>query len=149
MGSSFYKQHSWYICLRLENPLKSMKQSKVSGSFDHDNNHVDVQLSLIFFEEDGRYIVYSPSLDVSGYGNNEAEAKESFEETMDEFLRYTTNKNTLREVLKNLGWNIKKKNSIKSPALVQMINTNKYLAEIFEEKQYRKENKTIKMPAFA
>lgn len=126
-----------------------MKQGKFSGNWDHGHNHVEVQLTLIQFEEDGKHIVYTPSLDLSGYGNTEEEATASYAETVNEFLRYTTNKNTLPKVLTKLGWDVKKKNKIKAPPLVQMINENEYLAEIFEEKQYKKINQTVKIPSFA
>jgi predicted RNase H-like HicB family nuclease len=126
-----------------------MKQTKFSGNWDHGNDQVDVQLTLIQFEEDGRFIVYTPSLDLSGYGNTEEEATASYAEAIDEFLRYTTNKKTLPKVLTKLGWSINRKNKIKAPPLVQMINENKYLAEIFEEKQYKKLHQTVKLPAFA
>ena len=126
-----------------------MKQTKVSGQWDQGNNHVNVQLTLILFEEDSEFFVYTPSLDLSGYGESEDEARKSFAETLDAFLQYTANKKTLPKVLTRLGWNVKSRKRIKSPALVDMVNNNEYLAEIFEEKQYKKVHETVKMPVFA
>lgn len=125
-----------------------MKHSKITGHFNHGNNHIDVHLGLIFFEEEGKHFVYTPALDITGYGNSEDEAKNSFEETLKEFLRYTSNKDTLKKELKKLGWKVTPKVKIKAPSLVDMINNNEYLAEIFEEKQYRKVNQTVQLPAF-
>jgi hypothetical protein len=64
-------------------------------------------LALVEFEEGNVTIVYSPALDLSGYGYSPEEAKQSFSEALQEFFRYTNNKNTLDKVLKDLGWAIK------------------------------------------
>jgi hypothetical protein len=71
------------------------------------NGKYHVGLSLVEFEEDNVTIIYSPALDLSGYGYNHSEAKSSFSEALHEFFRYTSNKNTLDKVLKELGWNVK------------------------------------------
>lgn len=49
-------------------------------------------------------IIYSPALDLSGYGNTINEAKESFKIALEEFIRYTLNENTFNDVMKKLGW---------------------------------------------
>ena len=46
-----------------------------------------VGLSLVEFEEDNVIIIYSPALDLSGYGNSEIEAKNSFSEAFNEFFQ--------------------------------------------------------------
>lgn len=66
-----------------------------------------VGLSLVEFEEDGVTIIYSPALDLSGYGMDSQEAKESFDEAFKEFFRYTQTKKTFDKVLKELGWKLK------------------------------------------
>ena len=43
---------------------------------------------LIVFKEDNVFIIHSPLLDISGYGYTKDEAKESFNITLEEFLRY-------------------------------------------------------------
>lgn len=55
---------------------------------------MQVDLALILFEEDGSQIAYCQALDVSGYGNDEEEAKRSFEISLSEFFRYLINKKT-------------------------------------------------------
>lgn len=49
-------------------------------------------------------IIYSPALDLSGYGNTINVAKKSFKIALEEFIRYTLNENTFNDVMKKLGW---------------------------------------------
>jgi hypothetical protein len=92
----------------------------VNGSFKSSKAEVKLTVPVFMFEEGTIHIVYCPLLDLSGYGNTEDEAKESFRVTLDEFLRYTTNKNTLHDELVRLGWHIKKKTWI-APDLEELI----------------------------
>jgi hypothetical protein len=108
-----------------------------------------VRLSLIEFEEDGLHFVYSPALDLTGYGKSPIEARESYNCAMEEFLRYTSNKETAHEVLESLGWTITKKKNISAPSLSELIKNRSYLEEIFTEKQFRKTDETVTLPAFA
>jgi hypothetical protein len=66
-----------------------------------------VGLSLIEFNENDVTIVYSPALNLSGYGYNSDEAKNSFNIALHEFFQYTNNKKTFDKVLIELGWTIK------------------------------------------
>jgi hypothetical protein len=68
---------------------------------------------------------------------------------MEEFLRYTSNKETAHEVLESLGWTITKKKNISAPSLSELIKNRSYLEEIFTEKQFRKTDETVTLPAFA
>jgi len=47
-------------------------------------------------------------LDLSGYGDSEDEAHNSFQTVLTEYLRYTVNKKTLGIDLESHGWSIKK-----------------------------------------
>lgn len=78
-------------------------------AFNTSAHYIKVKLLLIsFIDENGIYIVYSPHLDLSGYGKNEKEAQESFDINLEEFIDYTIKKKTLSNVLKKLGWQVKK-----------------------------------------
>ena len=111
-------------------------------------NKVKFKLTVITFQEDGVFFYYTPALDLTGYGKTVDEAKESFSITLEQFLTYSTNKNTLFNELKKLGWKVSKKSVSKPPSLIDMINKNDYLATIFEEKQYSKIDQTISLPIF-
>lgn len=120
-----------------------------SGSLkDENNNQVDCRLTVITFEENGIHFYYAPALDLTGYGKSDEEAQKSFDVTLEQFVNYGLHKKTFFDELKKLGWSVKKSVS-KPPSLVDMINKNKYLANIFEEKQYTKLDRNFPLPAFA
>ncbi len=64
----------------------------------------ELHLVLLSFKEDNIFIVYAPTLDLSGYGDNQEEANSSFDTSLDEFLDFTIKNNTLNTELKRLGW---------------------------------------------
>ena len=106
--------------------------------FNHGKYHVG--LALVEFEEDNVTIIYSPALDLSGYGYNPEEAKQSFSEALNEFFRYTNNKNSLDQVLKELGWAIKgsKKNpKFNPPKDSDLVSLNPLYNEIVNNKSYK------------
>jgi hypothetical protein len=119
---------------------------RAAGKFNINAAGVKFNLPLIKFQEEDVYFIYSPALDLTGYGRTEEEAKASFGETIDQFLDYTIKKKTLFSELRKLGWKVTKKKISQSPSLVDMITKNNYLAEIFEQKQYQKLNQTISIP---
>jgi len=85
-----------------------MKQIGFKGKVKKGLVTVNVSVPLLSFKEDDTFIVYSPALDVSGYGDTEEEARKSFELTLEEFINYTINKKTFQSELTRLGWKIKK-----------------------------------------
>jgi hypothetical protein len=112
---------------------------------------IKVSLTLISFKENNVIIIYSPALDLSGYGKNESEAKQSFEIAIEEFLRYTIDKGTFESELKKLGWKISEKEksvNYKQPYLDQLLRDNKYLCDIVREKEFHRINKNVTFPAF-
>ena len=60
---------------------------------------VETELALMSIQEDGVCFVYCPALDLTGYGDNEEEAKNSFATTLKIYLDYTIRNNTLWEDL--------------------------------------------------
>jgi hypothetical protein len=65
-----------------------------TSRYEDGRNLISAKLSLIEFEEGGLFFVYSPALDLTGYGKTEKDARDSYNLAMEEFLRYTTNKKT-------------------------------------------------------
>jgi hypothetical protein len=108
---------------------------------------INVKLSLIEFEEDGLYFIYSPALDLTGYGKTEKEAKQSYNLAIEEFLKYTTHKETILQELERLGWTISKKKKLSAPSLSALLQSRSYLDEIFTEKNFRKTDETVSIPA--
>ena len=99
-----------------------------------------VGLSLIEFNEYDVTIIYSPALNLSGYGYNTDEAKNSFKIDLHEFFRYTNNNKTFDKVLKELGWTFKggkKKPKIEAPLNSALIAKNPLYNEIINSKNYK------------
>ncbi|MEO6721410.1 MAG: hypothetical protein ABIN67_13660 [Ferruginibacter sp.] len=110
---------------------------------------VKMDVPILFFEEENIHYAYIPSFDLTGYGNTRAEAHESIKTVLDEFLRYTTNKNTLLLEMKRLGWRIRKKSKMTAPLMSDLVNTNEQLREIVNHKQYSTSKFQVDIPAFA
>lgn len=117
-----------------------MSELQIRANLGFSNQKYNVGLSLVEFNEDDVIIIYSPALDLSGYGHSQEEAKNSFSESLHEFFRYTHNKNTLDKVLKDLGWSIKgtKKNPKFNPPLdSDLVSSNSLYNEIVNNKSYK------------
>ena len=120
--------------------------TKINAEYEDPQRKIQVKVSVIEFQEDGKYFVYSPTLDITGYGNTMEEATRSYSETLEEFVRYTANKGTVLEELKRLGWTIKNKNSTKAPSMADLVKTRDYLNEIFTDKQFSKRDEMLTIP---
>lgn len=121
----------------------------------HKNKSGTAMFRLILFyfiDEDNVHFIYSPHLDLTGYGHNEEEAKESFKIVYTDFIDYTLNKKTLGSVLQKLGWQIK--GSLKKPKKVttpsmSSIQNKEYVSDIFDNYKVSTFHKEVAMPAYA
>ena len=105
------------------------------------NGSYRVKVSVVQFKEDGVFIVYCPALDLSGYGNSDREAKQSFKTVLLEYIRYADNKGTLNDDLKEHGWVRTKprSTSMVPPAMTDLLATNENFNRIFNtQPSYRK-----------
>ncbi len=123
------------------------KNLRHTSEYRDRHNWINVKLSLIEFEENGLHFVYSPALDLTGYGKTEEEAKESYNLAMEEFIKYTTNKETVYQELERLGWTISKKKKVTAPSLSALLQSRSYLEEIFTERDFRKTDESVSIPA--
>lgn len=117
-----------------------MSNLQLTADLGLSNSKYYIGLSLVEFEEDNVTIIYSPALDLSGYGYSQIEAKQSFSETLQEFFRYTNSKKTLDKVLKELGWSIKgsKKNpKFNPPKDSDLVSKNPLFNDIVNNKSYK------------
>lgn len=108
---------------------------QVSASYEYSwGKTLEIELSLISYQEDGVDVIYSPTLDLFGYGKTVEEAKDSFEVTLQEFVRYTTNKKTLVAELQKLGWKItgRRKRNLAAPDLNELLRDNEMLQFQFQ-----------------
>ena len=127
----------------------SDKGASLKGGWTSNRIHIDVNLSMIIFEEDGSHIVYCPALDVSGYGISEDEAMKSFTQCLNEFFQYTTNKKTFHTELTRMGWKIKKSKIQKMtpPPMVDLLQSNENFSRIFNNHPFRKIDQSVAIPS--
>ena len=115
-----------------------MAQYIFEGKYQNQSTSVKVKLLLIHFEDEKKiHFIYSPHLDLTGYGNNFEEARKSFEIVFEDFVDYTLKKKTLGTVLSGLGWELKgpfkKPKRVIAPSITSVIKNNKYVSEIFDK----------------
>lgn len=125
-------------------------KTAVKGSYHQGNTQIRLNLDIIIFSEGESIIVYCPPLDLSGYGENETTARKSFETVLAEYLRYTLNKNTLKDDLHRLGWKIhsRSKPAI-PPSLQKLLRENENFSRIFNNYDFRKTVTPVELPAIA
>lgn len=128
-----------------------MSRKSLSGQLDHNNKSIRFKLDMYIFKEGKSFIVYSPALDMSAYGNTESDAMKAFIDVFEISFKYELNKNTLKEDLIKHGWSIKSLNQrkIKAPTIEEMIKNNKSLRDILSRGEYRKYQQDVAIPELA
>jgi len=107
------------------------KPTGVKATFERGNHRLDIELNILIFEEDNIHYVYSPALDLTGYGNSEIEAMSSFEVMLAEFVHYTENKKTVYKELERLGWTVNvKKKRVHPPHEDQLLEDNEIYRDL-------------------
>ena len=124
------------------------------GDFKNKIGNVSVKLLLVQFEDENHvHFIYSPHLDLTGYGNDLREAKASFEIAFEDFVDYTLKKGTLGKVLSDLGWGlkgtVKKPKKVFAPSITSVIKENDYVSEIFDKYPVNTYHKEVDLPAYA
>jgi predicted RNase H-like HicB family nuclease len=84
--------------------VKNKKVRDNIVAFQFPVKSLTADLTVLFFEEDNIHFAFVPSLYLTGYGKTTKEASESLKIVLDEFLRYTLEKNTFFVELQRLGW---------------------------------------------
>lgn len=131
-----------------------MAQYIFEGGYKNKSGNVIVMLLLFHFEDEKKiHFIYSPHLDLTGYGNNIKEAKKSFEIVFEDFIDYTLKKRTLGKVLSNLGWELKgstkRPKKVIAPSITSVIKDNEYVSEIFDKYPVNTYHQEVGLPAFA
>jgi hypothetical protein len=106
---------------------------------------------IFSFQDADNYIVYSPQLDVSGYGKTQKEALSSFDYCLAGFLDYSFKKETLYEELICLGWKLKKGTNnnlkqIKAPSWSDLIKKNQSLKVLLSEYNINTQQREVEFP---
>ena len=130
-----------------------MAQYIFKAGYENQSGSVKVMLLLFHFEDENKvHFIYSPHLDLTGYGNNIKEAKDSFAIVFEDFVDYTLKKKTLSKVLTGLGWELKgtAKNpkKILAPSITSVIKDNEYVSEIFDKYPVNTYHQEVGLPSF-
>lgn len=107
---------------------------------------INVELTLISFTEENMFFVYCPALDLTGYGDNEKDAKNSFSQTLKMYLNYTTENKTFIKDLTVHGWTVKNRKRLKSPDFDFLLQHNKQFKRIVNKRDFSKYKEEIKLP---
>jgi hypothetical protein len=67
-------------------------------------HHLELNLPVSFIQEGGKVVAYTPALDISTSGKDEAEAKRRFGEIVAIFFKDLIENGTVDAVLSDLGW---------------------------------------------
>lgn len=128
-----------------------MKSFNANARFSGKKSTITVNVPVLLFKEDNAQIMFCPALDISGSGATISEAQKSFSVTLEEYLSYTSNKGTLWNDLKKLGWKIEKnKNKPASPpSMSHLLEKNNEFSRIFNTRPYRKFDTGVHLPVSA
>jgi len=130
-----------------------MGQYIFKGKYQNKSASVKVQLLLFHFtDENNVHFIYSPHLDLTGYGTDQEEAKKSFKIVFEDFVDYALSKKTLGKVLTSLGWELKgsakKPKKVLTPSITSVIKENEYVSEIFDKCPVNTYHQEVGLPAF-
>jgi hypothetical protein len=125
-----------------------------TGKYQNQTGYVKVKLLLLSFaDEKNTHFIYSPHLDITGYGIDDLEAKKSFEIVFEDFIDYTLKKKTLPKILEELGWQLKgsakKPKKMLAPSITKVIGSNKHVSDIFDRYNVNTFHEEVGIPEFA
>jgi hypothetical protein len=110
----------------------------------------EVRLALLTYIDENVYVIYAPALDLYGYGNDEHEARSSFETTLNEYLDFTTAGNTLLDDLLRLGWTLNSQSDrVMMPSWGHLLELNPHLNEVMNNRPFKKFDQPTRLPVFA
>ena len=96
---------------------------KKTGQLQLNNDgsiHASVEVVLV--KEGKQFVAYCPALELSSYGDTEAEAHAAFDEAMEIFISETTQKGSLEKFLLRLGWTLRKQDYTPPTLSSQLLN---------------------------
>jgi hypothetical protein len=106
---------------------------------------VSMQLNVISYKDDEAHYSYCPALNLIGCGHTKVEASKSFNIVLEEYIRYTTENNTLIKDLQEHGWKIEG-NKMTPPKITEMLQSNDDLDDVFNKYDFNKYSIPIQMP---
>lgn len=127
------------------------KNHHIDVNFKNAEAKVKAKITLISFKELDDFIIYSPHLEVSGYGKTYEAAMDSFNHSLGIFLDYTTNKKTLHKELIRLGWllkkgSVKQPKKINAPSMTDLAMHNEQLKDLLNKHDISTFQKEVIIP---
>lgn len=92
--------------------------------------YVKTTLQVYFFEEEGDYIAYCPSLRLLSVGKDRIESQKEFYNVFYLYITHGLEHGTLRDDLINHGWEIDDNGKLTAPSEEYMLRTNRKFREI-------------------
>lgn len=105
-----------------------MPTSKINDN----KNRMEVRLTGSLFMNGNDWVAYSPELNVSSFGNTQKEAKAALNEALQLFLEDITERVTMYEALKELGWNISSDKITQSSVPIPSLESIKKFSNSFK-----------------
>jgi len=123
-----------------------MDKKRARAKYSDGNKEVEVSISIFLWEEESIFYVYSPALDLTGYGLSEEEARKSFETVLHEFIVYTHNKKTIFSELEKLGWAVnKRKKRVISPDFEDLLSENEHFKHLYKTQNLVRDSSNVNL----
>ena len=123
-----------------------MDKKRANAKYSDGTRNVEFSVSIFLWEEDSIFYVYSPALDITGYGVTKEKARESFETVLYEFVKYTHNKKTIFQELENLGWAVnKRKKRVVSPDFEDLLSENEHFRHLYKSKDLVRDSSNVNL----
>lgn len=123
-----------------------MDKKRANAKYSNGRENVEFSVSIFLWEENSIFYVYSPALDITGYGLTKEEARESFEIVLEEFIKYTHNKKTIFQELENLGWAVnKRKKRVISPDFEDLLSENEHFRHLYKSKDLVRDSSNVNL----
>tara|TARA_Y100001934_G_scaffold278371_1_gene379444 strand:+ start:654 stop:1034 length:381 start_codon:yes stop_codon:yes gene_type:complete len=123
-----------------------MDKKRANAKYSDGRQNVEFSVSIFLWEENSIFYVYSPALDLTGYGLTKDEARESFETVLEEFIKYTHNKKTIFKELENLGWAVnKRRKRVVSPDFEDLLSENEHFRHLYKSKDLVRDSSNVNL----
>lgn len=102
-----------------------MQSGQAKAIYYKTNGSLEINLTVYKWKDkdDNVFYLFSPALNITGYGQTEIEAEESFKVILGEYISYTTNKKTLYKDLEAHGWLVNSKHRrVKAPTVRELFD---------------------------
>ncbi len=127
-----------------------MSKLIAKGTYKQGDDDLEFLLPVILFSEGSTIIAYCPMLDLSGYGTDEASAKDSFRIVLSEFIKYSLEHDTFESELKRLGWKVStgktRLRTVQMPDISNVFSKNPKVHSLMKHGSFQKYDERVSIP---